>query len=231
MENTKKAIIIFGPPGAGKGTQANLLIEEFEFYHLETSKLLEKAFKNPPKKGFTKIGNQKYYFRDEKKLWDTGELNSVFFVLFLIIKQVEKVFKEGKNIIFTGSPRRVIEAEKLMPVLKKLYSKSNIKIFHLDLSAKQSVWRNSHRRICKLMRHPILYNKETIKLTKCPLDGSELIKRALDKPEIIKKRYKVYEEQTLPLIDYFKKQGFKVQRINGEQPVANVFKDILKKLE
>ena len=104
-------------------------------------------------------------------------------------EKIKALSKEKKGIVFAGSPRTLYEAEKILPLLEKLYGKANIKIFLLDLPLEQSIWRNSHRRICELMRHPILYNKETLKLTHCPLDGSKLIKRALDKPEVIKKRY------------------------------------------
>ena len=99
----------------------------------------------------------------------------------------------------------------------------------IEISAQETIFRNSHRRICELMRHPVLYNKETIKLTMCPLDGSKLMKRkGLDDPETIKVRLKEYEERTLPLLEYFKNQGVKVKKIKGEQSVADVFRDILK---
>ncbi|MDP2664004.1 MAG: adenylate kinase, partial [bacterium] len=86
----------------------------------------------------------------------------------------------------------------------------------------------SHRRECELIRHPIVYIKETAKLTKCPLDGSKLVLRKDDNPEIIKTRLKEYKEKTFPLIDLLKKQGLKVIKVNGEQLVADVFKDFLK---
>jgi len=78
------------------------------------------------------------------------------------------------------------------------------------------------------MRHSILFNKETENLTTCPLDGSRLVKRKdLDAPETIKVRIKEYTERTLPMIEYFKKNNIKVKKINGEQTVSDVFKDIL----
>ena len=78
------------------------------------------------------------------------------------------------------------------------------------------------------MRHSILFNKETQKLDLCPLDGSKLVKRkGLDDPETIKVRIKEYEERTFPMVEYFEKNGLKVNKINGEESVAEVFKDIL----
>ncbi len=108
----------------------------------------------------------------------------------------------------------------------------NIKVILLKLSAEESIYRNSHRKICELMRHPVLHNKETIKLTICPLDGSKLQKRkGLDDPETIKIRLKEYQEKTLPVINYFKKEGLKIREVNGEQSVAEVFKDILRAIK
>jgi len=115
--------------------------------------------------------------------------------------------------------------------LKKLYVAKNIMVIVLKLSPKQTLWRNSHRRECELTTHSILYTEETKKLTKCPLDGSKLVSRKDDKPEVIETRLKEYREKTFPLIESLKKQGLKVKEINGEQPVANVFKDILKTLK
>jgi adenylate kinase len=130
----------------------------------------------------------------------------------------------------SGSPRVVSEGKRLIPLLKKLYGPKNIAVIVLKLTPKETLWRNTHRRECELMTHSILYTKETEKLTKCPLDGSRLIFRKDDKPEIIKTRLKEYKEKTLPVIKLFKKQGLKVKEINGEQSVADVFKDILKVL-
>ncbi|GAG27647.1 unnamed protein product, partial [marine sediment metagenome] len=80
--------------------------------------------------------------------------------------------------------------------------------------------------------HPILYNKETENLKICPLDGSKLIRRkGLDDPEVIKVRLKEYKERTFPLIELFGKQGIEVNKINGEQSVSDVHKDILKAIK
>jgi len=229
MENKKQAIILLGAPGSGKGTQANLVGEKLGLYHLETSKLLEQEFNNP-KQGFVEIKGNKYFFKKERELWETGKLCSLPFVFFLIERKIKELTKEARGIVFTGSPRKVTEAEILIPFLEEIYGRDNLKILFLELSLEQSVWRNSHRKICQLMRHSILYNEETAKLKLCPLDGSKLIKRELDRPEIIEKRFKVFEQETLPIIDHLEKNNFTVGRINGEQSVANVFSDILRKL-
>ncbi len=230
VNNMKKAVIIlFGPPGAGKGTQAELLSEKLNLYYIETSKVIESKVMNAKRNDFVTIKGKKYFFLKQKNFWKKGILCSPPFVVYLIKEKIKGLFKLNKNLILAGSPRTLYEGEEVIPLLKKLYGIEGIKVAFIKISAKETIFRNSHRRICELMRHPTLYNKETVKLTKCPLDGSKLIRRkGLDDPETIKIRLKEYEERTLPLIDYFKKEGVRVKEINGEQSVSDVFNDILR---
>ncbi len=140
----------------------------------------------------------------------------------------KKLFEEGKNLILSGSPRTLYEGEKIMPFVEKLYGKDNIKTVLLDIKPETTLHRNSNRRICELMRHSILFSKETENLAICPLDGSKLVRReGLDDPETIKVRLKEYAERTAPIFDYFKKNGLEITKVNGEQSVADVYKDVL----
>jgi len=235
MSDTRRQIIIlFGPPGAGKGTQAELLADKLSLFYFETSKILEEKFRmaetlspDSPER-IIKAEGKDYDIINEKKLWKEGKLCSPPFVTRLVEEKIKKVFEEGQNIVIAGSPRTLYEAERITPLLKDLYGKENIKVILIDISAQQTVFRNSHRRICGLMRHPILWDKETENLTICPLDGSKLIKReGLDDPESIKVRLKEYEARTFPVFEYFGKEGITVHKIKGEQSVANVFANIL----
>jgi adenylate kinase len=229
---SKRIIILFGPPGSGKGTQGTLLAEKFGLYYFEASKILEEAWsKNLDE--IIEVEGQKYSLREEKEEnWEKGKLCSPPFVTVLFKRKIEEIYKQGKGIIFAGTPRTLYEGEKLAPLYKELYGQENIKIILLELSPEQTIFRNSHRKICELVRHPILYSEETKNLRHCPLDGSRLLKRGkLDDPETIKIRIKEYEERTLPLVKFFEQQGLEIKRINGEQSVAEVFGGILKALE
>jgi len=233
----RQVIIIFGPPGAGKGTQAQLLAEKLGLYHLEASKVLEEKFKeleNLPedsKERFIRVNGENFDVFKEKELWTKGFLCSPPFVVQLMKEKIKKLSERGEDLILSGSPRTVYEARQEIPLLKELYGAESIKVFFVKISAEETIFRNSHRKICELMRHPILYNKETETLTTCPLDGSKLIRReGLDDPEIIKTRLKEYEEKTFPMTDVYKTEGVKITEINGEQSVSDVFGDILKAL-
>lgn len=235
MKNSKSKkliIILLGPPGSGKGTQAGLLAEKLGLYYFETSKILEEAFNKSKKGGFIKISGKKYFFSQEKNLWKKGILCTPPFVSYLVKKEIKKLYDKGENLLFAGSPRTLFEGEEIMPLLEKLYGKKNIKIILIQVSAEESIFRNSHRRICELMRHPILYSKETSKLKMCPLDGSRLIRRkGLDNPKTIKVRLKQYKERTFPLVEYFRERGLKVKQVKGEGSVAKVFERILRALK
>jgi adenylate kinase len=227
----QKVIIIFGPPGSGKGSQADLLSKKFYFYNLETSKVLEERFKKARSNESIEVDGKKYLMADEAKLWREGILCSPTMVTYLIKKQIEEIYSMRKSLIMTGSPRTLYEAQQLMPYLKEKFGNENISVIFLKLTAKQTIFRNTNRRICELMRHPILYTKENAHLTRCPLDGSKLLRRkGLDSPETIKVRLKEYEQRTLPLLNYFKEQGLEIKTINAGQLVEKVLKDVLKAL-
>jgi len=227
----KRVIILFGPPGAGKGTQSELLAETLGYYHLESSKVLEHCFKKESSDKVFTVDGKDYKVGDEIKNWKTGVLTSPPFITGLMMEEFKKLSENGESFILSGSPRTIYEAEKEMTVLTELYGKENIKICMIEISAEVTVFRNTHRKICELMRHSILFNKETENLKLCPLDGSKLVKRkGLDDPETIKVRLVQYKERTMPLFDYFKNNGFMVEKINGEKNVAQVHEEILKVL-
>ncbi len=224
-------IILLGAPGAGKGTQSGLLADKLGLYYFETSKILEESFNNPQKQKYIKVAGKKYSYANEKKLWTKGSLCSPPFVSYLVKEKIKQLHKAGENLVIAGSPRTLYEGKEVMPVLEKLYGQKNIKIIVIQVSAQESIFRNSHRRICELMRHPILYSEETKKLKFCPLDGSKLIRRkGLDNPKTIKVRLVEYEKRTLPLVEYLLKRKLNLKKINGQGSVSNIFTIILKTL-
>jgi adenylate kinase len=223
----KKVIILFGPPGAGKGTQAELLASKLDFYYFETSRILEREFGNPSEES-VEVDGERFEVSNEKKLWLEGKLCSPPFVSYLVKKNIKELAEQGESLILAGSPRTVYEAENVMPLVEELYGLKNIKAVLLDIKPETTVYRNSHRRICELMRHSILYNEETKNLTMCVLDGSKLIRRkGLDDPETIKVRLEEYKNRTLPILEVLGKQGVKVKKVDGENTPAEVHKDIL----
>jgi len=223
----KQAIMLFGQPGAGKGTQAEILADKTGYYHFESSKIIEFHIKNDKPGTIYEIEGQKYKIEDEKQRWESGLLNSPPLVVFWIVEKIKELASQEKSIIFSGSPRTVYEAEREIPLLKQLYGPENVKFIMLEITAETTIFRNSHRRICELARHSILYTPETEKLTLCPLDGSLLVKRkGLDDLETIKKRIDIYKEQTFPVTQVIEKEGIKICKVNGEQSVADVHKDV-----
>lgn len=213
-----KVIFLIGPPGSGKGTQADLLAGELGLYHLESSKIIEEKFKTADAAD-REIVHQKEH-------WIAGELVHQELVAKWLLEEIEKLKDSTKGFVFSGSPRGVMEAQQELNYLSGIYGRENIVAVEIKLSEEESVKRNSARRICEKNRHPIPNFPEYANIAVCPEDGSKIITRELDKPEIIRERYQVYLRDTAPVIDYFRENGYKVVEVNGEQPIEKVFQDM-----
>ncbi len=221
-ENKKWALLLIGPPGAGKGTQAELLAEKFGLFNFETSKIIEEKFANAD-------SNDKV-IKKEKEKFKKGQLNTPELVRSWVLEKIQTLSSEGRGIVFSGSPRTLLEAEGEIPVLENLYGKENVKVINLEIHEHGSIERNSTRRICEKNRHPIPNFPEFRDIVQCPKDGSKIITRSLDTLETIRVRYRVYLKETKPVLEIFKKKGYKIIEINGDQPIEKVFQDILEKL-
>lgn len=228
----KFVIIIIGPPGAGKGTQAELLAEKLGLYYFETSRILEESWAKAKKSDYVEVDNgQKFYLLEEKKLFDDGILCSPPFVSFIVKKKIKELASQNKSIVIAGSPRTLYEGKEVMPLMADLYGTENILVLELKISDQESIWRNARRKLCSKCRYPVPFTKETQDLKECPKCGGELVTRTLDSEDIIKVRLNQYKERTYPLFEYFKELGILIREINGEQPIEDVFKDILKAVE
>ena len=225
----EKVFLIIGSPGAGKGTQANLLSERFGFYHFRSSRIVGRIIEKAEPGSFIEIEGKKYYFEKQKQLRESGKLWDPAFLTYFVQEKIRQLHKEGEGIVFDGAIRTMYEGERVIPLLKQLYGADNIKVIYLEITEDEVIFRNTHRRECELIRHSVLYSQETVKLTKCQLDGSKLVKRKDDNPEVIKVRLKEFQDRTVPLLKLFEKQGLIVDKINGSLSPADVFHAILKK--
>lgn len=214
----KQVIILLGSPGSGKGTQAGLTAKKFGLAHLETSDILEERFRQVPKTREVK---------EAERLYKSGKLVTPSLVVKWINREIEKLHHKKRGIVFDGSPRTLFEAKKLFPILVNKYGIKNIKVIYIDVGSKECIWRNTRRKICAKCDKPIPYTKQTKNLKTCSECGGKLIMRKIDKPEIIKKRLKVFKKETYPVIKFFKNKSL-LKKINGEQSIGDVFKDILK---
>lgn len=227
----KSVIIILGPPGSGKGTQAEIISGKFNLFYLESAKIIDTNLANIKEGDFVMVDGKKYFLTEEKELRNKGILMSPPLITFWMKNKIKELAEAGRGLVMAGSPRTLYEAKEVMPLLKELYGFDNIEIILITLSDKEASFRSAHRRICSLVRHPILYYEETKNLKICPLDGSKLITREDDTPEVIKKRMNEYKERTLPLLDYLKKEGYEIKEIAGKQTPAELHNDILKALK
>lgn len=224
----QKAIIIYGPPGSGKGTQANLLANRLGIIHFDTGSYLESVFNDPDNKKNKKI-------QEQKKLFDTGFLVDPSWALSIVKKRTEQIFKAGFGVVFSGSPRTLFETyggdgiEGLVPFLEKTFNRKNIFVFSLEVKSSDSLKRNSSRLISPLTGLPIMGSK--VKLTSCPFTGSPLKKRTLDNPGVIKKRLVEYMNRTKPIENALRKNGYKIFKIDGRPLPYKVHESILKHIK
>lgn len=206
-------VILFGAPGAGKGTQSGFMIERLGMKQISTGDLFRAAIKNQ-----TELGRKAQEFMDRGQLVPDS----------IVIGMVEEVLKiESKQFILDGFPRTVAQAEALDELLGRLGLSIGKAIF-LEVPLEILMDRLTGRRVCKSCG--AVYHK-TSKPPKmegaCDLCGGEVYQRNDDKEEVIGTRLKTYEEFTSPLKSFYKDAG-KYVEVDGNRSAESVYKDIEK---
>lgn len=206
-----------GAPGSGKGTQARRLMEEYASPQISTGDLLRAAVA-----AGTALGKK------AKAAMDAGQLVADEIVVGMIRERLgQKDTRFG--FILDGFPRSLAQAAALDKMLAELGQPLD-KAILLDVKFENLLKRLTGRRTCKLCGHLYnIYYSPPKKSGVCDLDGGELVQRADDNEETITKRLKVYEDQTSPLMDYYKKQG-KFASVDGEGSMESIFGRIQKLL-
>lgn len=224
-------VILLGPPGSGKGTQAELLAEKLNLYYFETSKIIEERVMEAGEDEFVEIDGEKYSLVHERELWKSGVLCTPTVISYWVREEIKELANIGKNLVIAGSPRTLPEGKDVMPFLEELYGKENIKVINIKLNAEASIQRNTNRRLCQDCRHPIPFIIQTANWTNCPkCNGPLAIRTGLDSEESIRTRLVEYKNRTEPLLNYFLERGLDVQAVDGEQDIEKVFEDILKSI-
>ncbi|XOA42902.1 MAG: adenylate kinase family protein [Candidatus Nealsonbacteria bacterium] len=214
----KKVIIILGPPGSGKGTQAKLLKKKFGLEYVGSGDLLRARKK---KKDFTGIKISKEI--DQGKRVPTPVIFKIWMDEFEKFKKKE----EFKGIIIDGSPRTDLEAEMVEQALGWYGWTKNKRVLLIEISQREVIKRLTKRRMCRECGRIIPFIGEFKKLKKCDKCGGDLFTRRDDSIEGVKKRLAWYKTDVKPAVRYYQKRG-ELIKINGEQSIEDVFKDVLK---
>ncbi|MBX0310543.1 MAG: adenylate kinase [Sulfurihydrogenibium sp.] len=203
-----KIIIFLGPPGAGKGTQAQLLKERNGFIQISTGDLLREAVKNQ-----TELGKL------AKKYMDEGKLVPDDLIISLIKEKLQEY--ANKNIIFDGFPRTIPQAESLDNLLFQL-NKNIDAVILFKIEDEEVVKRLAGRRVCPSCGavYHMVYNPPKIDEI-CDKCGTKLIQRDDDKEEVIRKRLEVYHQQTKPLIEYYKSKIVEIDATDNPENIYN----------
>lgn len=207
-------IVLLGPPGVGKGTQAKILSETTGLAHVSSGDLFRENLKNQ-----TELGKL------AKSFMDKGELVPDDVTISMIRDRISRPdCKAGA--ILDGFPRTPAQADALEKMLAGLGSEINV-VPYITAAENILVERTSGRWTCRAQGH--IYHEKFSppkQAGKCDLDGSELYQRDDDKVETVTKRIRVYLEQTIPLVEYFRKEG-KLIEVDGTQSVEQVTKEML----
>ena len=213
-------IIIMGPQGSGKGTQARMLAKEFDLQIFETGSVLRKIAAED-----TEIGrkiNEIMHVKGDIVPWDLMKEK--------ILGQKLDELDVDKGVIFDGTPRIAEEAKFWHKKLKEVDRKIDY-IFYINLSKEESVKRLSIRKLCKENSHPLIVGTDLKEEdTKCPICGSDVYRRKDDTPEKILKRLEWSKKLIAPVVEYYKNKNMLIE-INGDNTVELVYQEILEKMK
>ena len=205
-------IILFGPPGAGKGTQGTKIVKKFNLHKVSTGDLLREEIKNN-----TDLGNK------IKSMMDTGSLISDNIINDLITKVISNK-KFYNRLIFDGYPRNLKQAKNLDSQIKKYKQKISC-VLSLNVDKESIIKRISGRQTC--INCGLIFNEyyypASSKNHSC--DPKFLNKRSDDNKKTIINRFETYLNKTLPILDFYKEQNL-LHQINGMAKIDQIFDEI-----
>ncbi len=211
-------LVILGPPGAGKGTQAKEIVERYEIPHISTGDILREHIAEG-----TELGKK------AKGYMDQGTLVPDSLVVSLVQERITRDdTKEG--FLLDGFPRNVAQAVALDAELDKLGIKLS-KVININVDPNVLIERATSRRVCPVCGATYNIKAKPPKVEgKCDNEGADLIIRSDDTEETVSVRIQVYTDQTSPLIDYYKAQGTLFD-VDGSQSIDEVTEDIFQGIE
>lgn len=217
-----KIIIMIGPPGSGKGTQAKKIAGKYDLRHLSSGDLLRALAKKE------NLG------AEEKRALDlvrSGNLVPDTLIFKLIFPEILTNLEKKSGVALDGAVRTLEQAKEFQKFFKEKKIENLATAVEIKLSDRESFERLTKRRMCKACGEIVPWLPETKKITVCPKCGGELETRHDDNPAIIKERIAKQGNKALkPITDYYKKLGI-LRVINGSQSIEKVFEDIVKELD
>jgi adenylate kinase len=216
--NCARLVILLGPPGAGKGTQAQRIARQYGLQHLSTGDMLR-----------DNIHRDTELSRKARPLIERGELVPDNIVLGMVQDRIAHSDCEN-GFILDGFPRTLAQAQGLERICG-IYKSRSTTVLNLAVQPELLVRRLTNRRICKICGH--IYNladRPPIHRGICDSDGSELMQRPDDAETVIRERIQTYERHTRPLIDYYSAQGL-LYEVEGVAEPDAVMANIMKVLD
>jgi adenylate kinase len=210
---SERNLVLLGPPGAGKGTQAERLVDDFDLPYYSTGNILRDAVEQE-----TELG------RKAKEYMDAGDLVPDDLICAVIEERLDSG-EADDGFLLDGFPRTIGQAEMLEAALDRR-GRSLTAVLLIDAPDEEVVRRLSGRRTCVKNNHVYHLEFDPPKNEGvCDQDGSRLVQRDDDKPETVRKRLEVYHEQTEPLIEWYDERGL-LRRFDGARSPEEVHSHI-----
>ncbi len=211
-------IIILGAPGAGKGTQVDILSQEMNLSHIASGDLFRQALEERTEVGLL-----------AKSYMDKGQLVPDEITIRMILERIAKP-DCASGCLFDGFPRTLRQAEVLDRAFKE-QGKNIDKAIYIEVPSEQLVQRLSGRWLCRTCQTPYHTISSPPKTPgKCDKCGGELYQRSDDNEETVKERLNVFFAQTVPILDYYEKQS-KLIRVDGNRDIKGVASEIISALK